>query len=431
MSQPLMSDKSKSHIPLDRRTVLAGTAATLTGASIARAQAPVEIDYWQYTFETRVRAMDELIKQFQAANPTIKVKQSHFPYNDYRTKISAAIAGGQGPDVVQLFYGWLNDFQKANVLQPIPDDVLPAAKVDAEFFPMVRSMKRDGKYMALPTAVRSLSLFANTALMAEAGITEAPKTLDALIEAAKKMTKKDGGGNVTQVGMGCGMSEQDHHWWREVLVRQFGGTAYSADSKTVAYTSDAGQKAFQWYMELFTAREVTARAFMDEAQAAFRAGRCGLMVDGSFRIGALERTRGLQWSVAPLPAHNGVRSNYGSYWVNGITAGAKGDKLAAAAKFLAFITTPDAMQLWLKTTGELPAREAAALSKENAEHPVYGPFVAGLKEAVATEFVDEAAQRKLMIDAQDRVLLEKMSPADSLKVAAATEQKILDGFYKA
>jgi multiple sugar transport system substrate-binding protein len=138
----------------------------------------------------------------------------------------------------------------------------------------------------------------------------------------------------------------------------------------------------------------------------------------------------LQWAVSPLPSHNGIRSNYGSYWVNGISAATKGDKLAASAKFMAFVTTPEAMQLWLKVTGELPAREAAALSKENTENPIYGPFVAGLKEAVATEFVDEAGQRKVMMDAQSRVLLERASTADALKVAAAEEQKILDGFYK-
>lgn len=415
---------------MSRRAVLGTAAATLAVPNFARAQAPVEIEYWQYTFETRVRAMDELIKQFQAANPAIKVKHVHFPYNDYRTKISAAIAGGQGPDVVQLFYGWLNDFQKAKILQPLPDDVLPTAKIDAEFFPMVKAMKRDGKYFALPTAVRSLSLFSNTALLAEAGIKEAPTTLDALLDAAKKLTKKDGGGNITQVGIGCGMDAQDQHWWREVLVRQFGGVPYSADNKTVAYLSEGGQKAFQWYMDLYTQHQVTARAFMDEPQAAFRASRCGLMVDGNFRIGALERTRGLQWAVSALPSHNGVRSNYGSYWVNGIAAAAKGDKLAAAAKFMAFVTTPEAMQLWLKVTGELPAREAAALSKENTADPVYGPFVSGLKEAIATEFIDELGQRKVMMDAQNRVLLEKVAAADSLKIAAAEEQKILDAFYK-
>jgi len=67
----------------------------------------MEIDYWQYTFETSVRAMDQLIAKFQQANPGITVKQTNFPYADYQTKVSAAVVAGNGPDMVQLFYGWL------------------------------------------------------------------------------------------------------------------------------------------------------------------------------------------------------------------------------------------------------------------------------------------------------------------------------------
>ena len=411
---------------------LAAAALLAVGlAGGAKAQ-PVEIEYWQYTFETRVRAMDELIKRFEAANPGIKVKHVNFPYNDYRTKVSAAMAAGQGPDVVQLFYGWLDDFHASKILQPLPAAAFPAAKIESEFFPMIREMKRDGAYFALPTAVRSLSVFYNTRLMKEAGLDPAkpPATLDALLDAAKKMTKRDASGNITQVGIGAGVEWQDQHWWREVLVRQFGGTPYSADGRQVTYNSEAGLKALTWYVDLFRTHKVTARGFMDEPQAAFRAQRAGLMVDGNFRIGALERTRGLEWVVAPLPSHNGIRSNYGSYWVNGITASSKGTKLDAATKFLAFVTTPDAMQHWLDVTGELPAREAAANSKAATESPIYGPFVAGLKEAHATRFVDESAQRQMVMDAVSRILLENQDPAVSLKIMAEAEQKLLDGFYK-
>jgi multiple sugar transport system substrate-binding protein len=392
----------------------------------------VEIEYWQYTFETRVRAIDELIKRFEAANPGVKVKHVHFPYADYRTKISAAIAAGQAPDVVQLFYGWLDEFLAGKVLQPLPVAAIPPAAIDAEYFAMVQAMKRDGAYYALPTAVRSLAVFYNARLMREAGLdpARAPRTLDELLDAAKRMTKRDAAGNITQVGIGAGMDSQDHHWWREVLVRQFGGAPYSADGRTVTYNSDAGLRALRWYVDLFAQHRVSAVNFMDEPQAAFRAQRAGMIVDGNFRIGALERTRGLEWVVVPLPSHNGVRSNYGSYWVNGITAQSRGPKLEAAARFLNFITTPAAMQLWLQTTGELPARQAAATDKAAADSPIFGPFVAGLREAVATQFVDEAAQRQVVIDAVNRILLQNQAPAESLRIMAEAEQKILDAFHK-
>jgi multiple sugar transport system substrate-binding protein len=112
--------------------------------------------------------------------------------------------------------------------------------------------------------------------------------------------------------------------------------------------------------------------------------------------------------------------------VNGITPKAKGEKLEAAAKFLAFITTPDAMLLWMKKVGELPARIALAQSDAVRNDPKYGPFVRGLTYAVATDFVDETAQRQVFIDMVDRIILNHMSAADSLAIAGAAEQKILD-----
>ena len=88
--------------------LMAGIGLVTAGAARA-----VEIEYWQYVFDTRINAMDELIKRFQAANPGITVKHTTFPYADYQTKVAAAIPAGQGPDVVQLFYGWLDNFVNA------------------------------------------------------------------------------------------------------------------------------------------------------------------------------------------------------------------------------------------------------------------------------------------------------------------------------
>lgn len=410
-------------------TWLAAALGMLSLSNIARAE--VEIEYWQYFFEARVTAMDTLIKNFQEANPGITVKTNQFPYADYRTKVAAAIPAGEGPDVVQLFYGWLNDYVDAELIQPLPADQFPAEQIDQEFFPMVQAMKRDGQYMALPTAVRSLALFYNTRLFDEAGIEAPPATLDELVEVAKKLTKQDGAGNLTQVGITSGMTAQDHHWWREVLVRQFGGSPYSDDNAAVAYNTEAGQKALQWYVDLQNAHKVTDSTFMDEPQAAFKAGRAGMHIDGSFRIGALNKTRGLKWGVAELPAGpDGTQSNYSSYWVNAVTTKADGEKYEAALKFMQYISSDEAMDIWLNTVGELPAKPSAALTDKNTSDAVYGPFVKGLGYAQSTVFVDESAQRQLMTDMVSRIQLEDQSVAESLGVAAEAEQAILDGFYK-
>ena len=96
-----------------------------------------------------------------------------------------------------MFYGWTDSFVKGGVLQPLPRDTFPADKIESEFFPIVKAMKRGDDYYGLPTAVRSLALFYNKTLFKEAGIENPPATLDELVADAIKLTKKDDGGNYT------------------------------------------------------------------------------------------------------------------------------------------------------------------------------------------------------------------------------------------
>ncbi|RMA43308.1 extracellular solute-binding protein [Rhodophyticola porphyridii] len=413
------------------RTTVAATAVSAAALfAAAPAMAEVEIEYWQYFFDARVTAMEQLIENFEAANPDITVTMTHFPYANYRTQVAAAIPAGEGPDVVQLFYGWLNDYVEADLIQPLPADVFSPAEIEAEFFPMVSAMEQDGQYWALPTAVRSLALFYNERLFEAAGIDGPPETLDELVEIAAALTERDGAGNITQVGLTTGMTAQDHHWFREVLVRQFGGSPYSDDYRTVTYNDDAGRAALEFYTDLQEEHGVTQVLFMDEPQAAFRAGRAGMHIDGSFRIGALNDTRGLNWGVAELPAGpDGTRSNYSSYWVNAITSQAEGEKYDAAVLFMDYITSAEAMEIWLEVVGELPARQAVGMTDENANDPVYGPFIRGLAYANTTRFADESAQRQLMVEMVERVQLQGASVADSLATAAEAEQALLDDYY--
>ncbi|MEO1249413.1 MAG: extracellular solute-binding protein [Pseudomonadota bacterium] len=405
------------------------TATSITGLLASAANA-VEIEYWQYFFDARVQAMEQLIENFQEANPDITVKMTHFPYADYRTKVAAAIPAGEGPDVVQLFYGWLNDYKAASLIQPLPAEEFPADQISEDFFPMVQAMREGDNYWALPTAVRSLALFYNERLFEEAGVEAPPETLEELIALGEQMTKRDGAGNLTQAGFTIGMTAQDHHWFREGLVRQFGGEPYLDDYKTVNYNSEAGLKALEYYLSLAGDNGIAGFGFMDEPQAAFKAGLAAMHIDGSFRIGSLNNTRGLKWGVTELPATaEGMRSNYSSYWVNAITTKAEGEKYDAAVKFMQYVTSDEAMQIWLDVVGELPAKPSVGLTEENANNEVFGPFIKGLAYANTTKFVNESAQRQILVDMVERVNLAGADPAESLAEAAAAEQALLDEFY--
>ena len=388
----------------------------------------VEIEYWQYTFKQRVEAMDALIAQFQKANPGITVKHVNVPYDNYRTRIAAAIPAGEGPDVAQLFYGWLTDYIKGGLLQPLPEDGFSTATIDHDFFPFVQGMKVDGRYYALPTAVRSLALFWDRKVFQDAGLdpSKPPQTLAELVDIAHKTTKRDASGNLLTVGIALDMTGQDAQWIREVLIREFGGAPYTDDGSKVLYNTQAGVAAVQWYSDLITKEKVSELGFMTDGVTAFRSGHAAMTIDGSFRLAAFDAQNGLDYGVTELPAYNGTRANFASYWANGITAKARGEKLAAATKFLAFITTPEAMQVWMEKVGELPARVALAQTDAAKNHPKYGPFVRGLSYARATVFADESSQRQVMMDMMDRIVLKHTPVAEAVATAAEEDQKIID-----
>ncbi len=414
-------------------TLRAGLSAGIGLLATSATAQQVEIEYWQYIFDTRVQAMDQLIENFEAANPDISVTQTTFPYADYQTRVVAANLAGQGPDVVQLFYGWTDNFVRGELIQPLDPEVFPHDEIEAEFFPIVSAMKRGDDYYGLPTAVRSLALFYNKDLFEAAGLDpdSPPETLDELVEYGRATIQRDGGGNMTSAGMALGNAGQDHQWWREVLIRQFGGQPYSDDGLGVAYNDAAGIAATEFQSTLYGDDGIGEIGFMDEPQAAFRAGLAAMTIDGTFRLGAFGEIDSFDWGVTELPANaDGMRSNYASYFANAIGARAEGAELEAAERFLQYITSQEAMAIWLDVVGELPARRDAALTDANLADPVYAPFLAGLDYAHTTVFVDEIAQRQVALDMETRIVLQDQPIDEAVAQAAEEEQAILDAFYE-
>ena len=415
-------------------TAVVTVALALGGLPAAQGQQPVTITYWQYYFESKAKTMDGLIKQFESRNPTIHVVQETFPYDTYNQKVASAVPAGQGPDVVNLFYGWVPLYVGSGYLQPLPADAFPATDIEREFIPMVKAVKFDGKYWALPTAVRTLALFYNKEMFRQAGLTRPPLTWDEFVADAQALTQRDPNGRVTLEGFGISPNGQDHQLIREVLFRQWGAAPYSGDGRKVTYNTAQGAEALRWYTDLVTKDKVGVIDFFPGGNGyrdAFMAGKAGMIVDGSFAIGAIRAAAKFDWGTAVLPRRTlgGTPSNFGSFWVNGITKNATGPRLAAAEAFLKFLTSPDIETLWLTQVGEIPSAKALASDPKLAQDPIFGPFIASLPYAHATFFIDETAQRTVLLDAINEVVLNHTDPKAALDAAAAKEQKILDDFW--
>lgn len=417
------------------RAVLLVCALALTaGIPAAQAQPRVTVTYWQYFFESKVKTVDALIKQFETQTPGVHVVQETFPYDSYNQKVASAVPAGQGPDVVNLFYGWLPLYVDSGYLQALPEDAFPVTAVEREFVPMVKAAKFEGKYWALPTAVRTLALFYNKDMFRKAGLARSPVTWDEFLADAERLTDRDARGRVTTEGFGIAPSGQDHQLIREVLFRQWGTAPYSSDGHRPTYNTAQGAEALRWYTDLVTKHKVAVVDFFPGGNGyrdAFIAGKAGMIIDGSFAIGAIRGGAKFDWGVGLLPRRTagGTPGNFGSFWVHGLTKKAKGVQRDAAIKWLKYITSSDTQRTWLGQVGEIPANRALAGDPKLAQDPVFGPFIQSLPYAHATFFIDESAQRTVLVDAVNEVLLNHKEPKAALDEAASKEQKILGEFW--
>ncbi|MEO1442413.1 MAG: extracellular solute-binding protein [Chloroflexota bacterium] len=411
----------------------------VTGVSVFAQDDVIEIEYWQYNFGARVTAMDALIEQFEAANPDINVLHNNeIPYDNFRDEIAASAPAGVGPDVVTLFYGWIPAFVDAGYLVPLPEP-FTQEYLDENFVPMVAgSASFEGEIWAVPTAVRALALFYNTEMLAEAGYDAPPATLDELVKMAQATVIYDGEpsvDNITTQGFAPQFSGQWHHWYREVLFRQYdGGQPYSDDNREVLWNTEAGCEAFTWMTQFETEWMTGGQDLFTDADDSFVNGQSALHIDGSFRLGTIANNNPeLPFAVAELPlGPNGEQHTYGSYWTHGITRRAAADeaRLEASTRFLEFVTSPEAGKLWVAEVGELPAQIESANDPDLLEDPLLAPFLAGLNYSHATFFVDETQQRQHLIDAFDLVRLSGLEPCEALAEAAALEQDLLDEFWE-
>lgn len=390
----------------------------------------VEIEYWQYEIETKTTLVEELIPQFQEQNPGITVKHVNFPYDDFQQQVAAAVQAGEGPDVLNVYYGWIPAYVQQQFLQPLSQEAFPHDVIESEYFPMVTAAKIGAEYYALPTAVRTLALFVNNGLLEAAGV-EPPTNWEETVEVAKATTQKDGD-EFQVVGMTWDIGGQGHHWWRECLVRQNGQPPYSDDNRQVQWNSDLGVEAFEWMTAFLLEHEVTQSGFMTDGQTAFGNGAAALHVDGSYRVGSYANDfPDLDYTIVPLP-ENVEKGSFASFWANTITRNAaEGDKNIAAHKFINFLSSPEIMRQWTPATGELPARAALASEEQFTSDEKLAPFIESLPFSYATFLVNEAELRQNVMDAFDQVTLNGVDAATAVEEAAVATQDRLDEYWAA
>ncbi len=137
----------------------------LVPASLA--ESTVELDFWTvFTGEDGVN-MDQLVSEFNAANPGIKVNHMKMDQADLYTKAPLAVASGEGvPDLTIVHAERIAQFVKDGIVLPI-DEVLANGDFAAEQYLSAgwNLGEIEGKRYSLPLDVHSWVMYVNLDLL--------------------------------------------------------------------------------------------------------------------------------------------------------------------------------------------------------------------------------------------------------------------------
>lgn len=159
----------------------------------------VEITFWHVWAEKDSGPIEATVEAFNKSQDRITVKVLG---NQDATKQLTAISGGNPPDVALTYWNNVGPWADAGAVLEL-DEYIKTDKFDtsAVIPAALDRMKVRDKIYGMPfTMSMANTLMYNKKSFQEAGLTKPPEDLDELMEYAKKLTKKDASGNLTNMG---------------------------------------------------------------------------------------------------------------------------------------------------------------------------------------------------------------------------------------
>jgi multiple sugar transport system substrate-binding protein len=358
--------------PLFRRLILLGSAIAGLALADARAQVTVEIVHY-FIVQSQLDALAEMQKEFESANPDIKLHFTYVPFGELvsRTLQMAAVRKPPGisavdnPDVLRV--------AKAGILKDISADVAKL-KIWADVYPGPKAAVSDGsKVYGVPVGSNSLALYYNKKMLADAGIASPPKTWSELTETATKATKSP----VYGIAFSAVNDEQSTWQWEPFLWSN-GGSLTELDSENARA---ALQLWVDWVKKGVASKEVV-NWNQEDVPNQFIGGRAATMVMGPWQLANVQKS-GIDFGIVTIPVpkegQKPVVPLGGECWCV-----LKGDSKVedAAVKFIQFTQEPERLRKICDTFNYISSVRSIAKQQGEANQ-VLQPFVDQMDTAQA------------------------------------------------
>jgi sn-glycerol 3-phosphate transport system substrate-binding protein len=311
------------------------------------------------------KLIDTMAADFEKENPGIKVKPVYTgSYQDTIAKTLTALKGGEPPHFAVILSTDMYTLIDEEAVVAYDDLV----KTDADkawlksFFPgFMENSQTGGKTWGIPFQRSTIVLYWNKELFKEAGLdpNKPPANWGELLDHAKKLTKKDAAGNVTQWGIQV-PSSGFPYWLFQGFTTQNDARLMNATGTETYFDNPRVIEALQYWVDLSRKHQVHPPGIVEWGTTPkdFFEKKIAMMWTTTGNLTNVRNNAKFEFGVAMLPANKrrGTPTGGGNFYV---FKKSTPQEREAVVKFAKWATQPERAAQWGIDTGYVAVTPAA------------------------------------------------------------------------
>ena len=363
------------------------SSLTLAGAASADDTA-ANLRLEAFGGDAQLTAVKHAVERFNQKYPNVKVEIAIDPitngWGDYVTHVLSQFNGGDAYDVYGTAIETFRTFEERGLFVPL-DDYIAKNPGYSDFDPsLFKYSSYQGKTYFIPIGWNNIMINYNRGLFKEAGL-DYPKnwTWDEFREAAKKLTKYDAAGNVTQYGY----EVPNQNFFVQPWFLTNGTSPLNADWTASNMLDPKVAESLQFLHDLIHVDKVSPIPGNSTMDNQFDAGQVAMISRGHWIIENAKKAK-LDMDVANVPSkvNGNTVIGFGGY---GVSKTSKNQELAK--ELVGALTSEETQKEEGELGGGVPGRKSAAelsrISRLPAERCALLPVAAAHNScALAGEF---------------------------------------------
>jgi len=413
-------------------------ALTALAALPAAAQKPVELTFY-YPVSVGgpiTKIFDDMVADFHRENPDVRVTPVYAgTYQDAVAKALTAHRGGNPPQMAVLLSTDMFTLIDEDAIVPI-DGLLKTDEdkqwLNGFYDAFMQNSRAEGHVWGVPFQRSTIVMYYNKDLFKEAGLDpdKAPGTWTELVETAKKLTKRDAAGNVTQWGVSI-PSTAFGYWLFQALTIPNDATLANAAGTEVYFDAPAVVETLQYWRDLSAKHQVMPGGTIDWGTTPrdFLEQKAAIIWSTTGNLTNIRANAKFPFGVAMVPhaKRGGSPTGGGNLFIFKQTSPVAQQ---AALRFARWVTQPERAAAWGMATGYVAVTPAAWETEKMRQYVQDFPYAAVARDQLAisaAEFATHDSQRisKLLGDAIQAALIGAKTPEQALKDAQRDAERVL------